>query len=114
MYQVRRINIEEGRDISEYLMAEISAFTEEIRSRMDIDRIILYGSVARGDFNEGSDVDLLIVADFKERFHKRPLDIFDITDLPIEPVCYTRQEFEELVRNKNPFVLSVCEEGILV
>jgi len=82
---------------------------------MDIERIILFGSVARGDFNEGSDVDLLIVGDFKEkRFHKRPMDIFDLTDLPVEPICYTREEFAEMLQKKNPFVLSVCEEGIPV
>ncbi len=114
MHQLTRINIEEGRDSAAFLMAEISVFAEILRSRMDVERIILFGSVARGDFNEGSDVDLMIIGNFTERFHKRPVDIIGITDLPIEPVCYTRDEFEELLRKKNPFVLSVCEEGIPV
>lgn len=99
---------------SELLMAEISAFAEILRSRMDVERIILFGSVARGDYNEGSDVDLLIVGDFKERFHKRPVDIIGITELPVEPICYTREEFAEMLRKKNPFVLSASEEGIPV
>ena len=114
MYQLRRIIIEEGRDSSAFLMAEITAFAEILRSRMDVERIILFGSVARGDFNEGSDVDLLIIGNFTERFHKRAVDIIGITDLPIEPVCYTRDEFAEMLRKKNPFVLSACEEGIAV
>ncbi|NQS74702.1 MAG: nucleotidyltransferase domain-containing protein [Methanoculleus sp.] len=29
--------------------------------------MILYGSFSRGDFHEGSDLDLIIVGDFRER-----------------------------------------------
>lgn len=114
MHQVTRITIEEGRDTTAYLMAEVARLAESLRSRMDIERIILFGSVARGDYNEGSGVDLLIVGDFTERFHKRPIDIFDLTDLPVEPICYTREEFAEMLRKKNPFVLTVWEEGVPV
>jgi predicted nucleotidyltransferase len=28
--------------------------------------VILFGSFAKGDFNEGSDVDAMVIADFKE------------------------------------------------
>lgn len=114
MHQVTRIAIEEGRDTTGYLMTEVARLAELLRSRMDIERIILFGSVARGDYNEGSDVDLLIVGDFTGRFHLRPMDIFELTDLPVEPICYTREEFAEMLRKKNPFVLTVCDEGIPV
>ena len=114
MHQVCRIDIRNGEKVSEDLMNEISAFAKAIRSEMDVDRIILFGSFPRGDFNEGSDIDLLIVGNFKERFHKRFSEITAVTDLPVEPVCYTKEEFGELVRNKNPFVLSVLEEGMAV
>ena len=110
MHQMRRIVIEEGRDSAASLMAGINAFAEILRSRMDVERIILFGSVARGDFNEGSDVDLLFVGDFTERFPQRPVDIIILTDLPIKPVCYTGEEFAEMLWKKNPIVPTVCEE----
>ena len=109
-----RIDIRNGEKVSEDLMNEISAFANAIRSEMDVDWIIVFGSFSRGDFNEGSDIDLLIVGNFKERFHKRYPEIAAVTDLPIEPVCYTKEELGELVRNKNPFILSILEEGIAV
>jgi hypothetical protein len=39
-------------------------------ARQHVSTIILYGSFSRGDFHEGSDVDLIIVGDVRERFHK--------------------------------------------
>ena len=42
-------------DFSSYLLSKVS----------DIDKIILHGSVARGDFDEDSDIDLFIDCDEK-------------------------------------------------
>ncbi len=86
----------------------------EIRSRRRVSAIILYGSFARGDFHEGSDVDLIVVGDFPERHHKRAAAILDLTDLPVEPLCYTDEEFADLVRDGNPFVLQAMAEGIRI
>ena len=81
-------------------------------SRRHVSAVILYGSVSRGDFHEGSDVDLIIVGDFRERFHKagrRPSSIS-----PIEPICYTGEEFADLVRSANPFIQEALAEGVRV
>ena len=59
----------------------------------------MYGSFARGDIHEGSDIDLIIVGDFKERFFDRVGKILELTDLPIEPLVYTRAEFAEMKRS---------------
>ncbi len=67
------------------------------------DAVILFGSLARGDFNEGSDVDILVVADFREPFLDRIkvlLDLNDRTRLPLEPVGYTAEEFMEMFERK--------------
>ena len=81
-------------------------------ARRRISVIILYGSFARGDFHEGSDIDLIIVGDFHERPHRRAAAILDLTDLPVEPICYTEEEFAELVRSGNPFILQALAEGV--
>ncbi len=70
--------------------------------------------LARGDFHEGSDVDLIVVGDFPERHHKRAAAILDLTDLPIEPLCYTGEEFAGMVRSGNPFISRALAEGIRV
>lgn len=114
MYQMCRINIEESEGSFESLKLEIKRLAGKIRLRWNVERIILYGSVARGDYNEASDVDLIVVADFKERFHKRPGEIMEMTELPVEAICYTKEEFEDMLKRQNPFVCTVIDEGILI
>ncbi|MCC7565784.1 MAG: nucleotidyltransferase domain-containing protein [Methanomicrobiaceae archaeon] len=53
-----------------------------IRSRWNASAVILYGSFARGDVYWGSDIDLLIVGDLRERFHRRPAAVLELTDPP--------------------------------
>ncbi|MFQ5839035.1 MAG: nucleotidyltransferase domain-containing protein [Thermoplasmata archaeon] len=61
-------------------------------------RIILFGSRARGDNLIQSDVDLVIVSKafegvgWRERILK-VLELWD-GDVPLEPLCYTPEEFE--------------------
>ena len=59
-------------------------------------------------------VDLIVVGDFPERHHKRAAAILDLTDLPIDPLCYTGEEFAGMVRSGNPFISRALAEGIRV
>ncbi|MDY7033586.1 MAG: nucleotidyltransferase domain-containing protein [Thermodesulfobacteriota bacterium] len=74
--------------------------------------IYLFGSSAKGDLHEGSDIDLLIIGDFKEKFFDRIGTILELTDLPIEPLVYTVEEFEEMKTSQNPFILEVLKTAI--
>ena len=96
------------------VIEQVRDLARKIRARRHVSAVILYGSFARGDFHEGSDVDLIIVGDFRERFHKRAAAILDLTDLPVEPICYTEEEFAELVRSANPFIREALAEGVRV
>lgn len=94
------------------LMEAIRAFAADVRSRFRVDRIVLFGSAARGSMHEGSDIDLIVIGDFTERFHKRTAALLDLTDLPVEPLCYTPEEFERFVEEKNLFILQALLEGV--
>jgi predicted nucleotidyltransferase len=78
-------------------------------------RIYLFGSYARGDFNEGSDVDLVVVGDFKERFIDRIGGILRLndTDLEIEPMAYTEEEFERMDNRGNRFIEAVKKGNLI-
>lgn len=81
------------------------------------DRIIIFGSLARGDIHEGSDLDLLIVKnDCEARFLDRTLSVLESAppDIGIEPFVYTDAELQALVAQGNAFVLTALEEGIVV
>jgi predicted nucleotidyltransferase len=103
MHKLCRIDIGKREEILE----EVEEFSDDLRERFNCE-VYLYGSFARGDVHEGSDIDLIIVGDFKERFFDRIGRILDLTDLPIEPLVYTRDEFDAMKRD-NLFIKSVLE-----
>ncbi|MEL9940863.1 MAG: nucleotidyltransferase domain-containing protein [Ignisphaera sp.] len=83
----------------------------------NIDLVILFGSYARGDFNEWSDIDILVVVG--EELPKKPTERIDLVvpciatvGAPIEPLIITREEFEKLKEKRNPAVVEALSNGI--
>jgi len=76
---------------------EIARIVEQLRARFAPERILLFGSAARGELREGSDIDLIVVVRTEQRWLDRTtaaraaLD----TDLPVDVVVLTPQEFAE-------------------
>src|SRR5659263_745286 len=97
MHKICRIDISR----SEELPCKIYIFVEKLTSLINIKKVYLFGSVARNDLNEGSDIDLAIRGDFKERFLDRADRILEMTELPIEHMCYTENENEAMKRKGN-------------
>lgn len=109
MLELRRIDIERSEEIFE----KINDYTKRVVKELDPQQVILFGSFAEGDFNEASDVDVVVVADFRESFHDRIKLLMRLNEfgIPIEPVGYTGEEFEEMRNKGNPFILEVLEKG---
>ena len=114
MHRARGLDLQCREALALRVIEQVRDLAREIRARRHVSAIILYGSFSRGDFHEGSDVDLIVVGDFHERFHKRAATILDLTDLPVEPICYTDEEFTGLVQSGNPFIHQALAEGIRV
>jgi hypothetical protein len=74
----------------------------------------LFGSFAKGDYHENSDVDLVIVGDFKGRIFERIGEVLTYAPdgLEIEPFVYTPEEFKTMQENNNPFILNALSTGI--
>ena len=108
MHKLCRVDLEHSKD----LFDEIEAFADQLRRILPVQEIYLFGSSAKGDLHEGSDIDLLIIGDFKEKFFDRIGTILELTDLPIEPLVYTVEEFEEMKTSQNPFILEVLKTAI--
>jgi len=92
---------------------KIDLYVREVVEKFRPSLIVLFGSFASRDINEGSDVDILVVADFKEEFLDRIRTLMDLNRfrIPIEPVGYTPKEFEEMKKRGNLFVTEVLEKG---
>ncbi|MBO3753827.1 MAG: nucleotidyltransferase domain-containing protein [Candidatus Brockarchaeota archaeon] len=89
-------------------------FLRKIKTGLEIKRVLVYGSFARRELHEGSDIDIIIIGGFKGKMHERILDVLRETDLPIEPLCYTENEFQKMLENKNPLIMEALEKGYWV
>jgi predicted nucleotidyltransferase len=98
--------------MNEEILAEI---VNRIKSS-DVKKIILFGSVARGEQDKYSDIDIIIVKETEERFINRLLNIASFSDLPVQVdfFVYTPSEFEQMLKMNNPFIQKVVKEGKLI
>lgn len=97
------------------LIRDLQAFRRRISKRYGIQRMILFGSRARGTPHRDSDVDLIIVSPkFKRKSivdRASPLYMEWNLDLPVDFLCYTPEEFEELSRRPG-LVREALREGV--
>lgn len=105
MHKLCRINIEKREEVYQ----ELKTFVKRVRSLYTIYHVYLFGSAAENALHEGSDIDVIIVGDFKERFFQRITNILVLTSLPIEPLVYTKEEFEEM--KQEPFIQEILKKA---
>ena len=84
-------------------------------SKQEIEKLILFGSRAKGDFNPDSDFDLIVVSKrFKDvKWHKRPYKLYLSWDYdyPVDFLCYTPEEFETM-KMRLGIIQNAVKEGI--
>jgi uncharacterized protein len=96
------------KDLKERLVEELSD---------KLDSIILYGSIARGDFGSESDIDLLLILEDKKLMEKAyeigyNVDIKNNTVTSIS--IYSSQEIRKNIELGSPFVKNVITEGKII
>jgi len=95
----------------------VERFKKVLSSVFSFDRLILFGSRARGDFERDSDFDLIIVSEeFKgiESYKRlsRVRRYWD-ADYPVDMICLTSEEFEKM--KSRPTIIKLAnEEGVEV
>jgi predicted nucleotidyltransferase len=94
---------------------------EEIRRRIAphvrrARKVIVFGSVARGEADAGSDLDLIIVADTARPFFERFKDFSGLYDLwpRLDLLVYTPEELERMAAEGNPLIQQALEEGVVL
>lgn len=94
---------------------------EPLRARLaphlrDALKAIVFGSVARGEADDWSDLDLVIVADTPRPFLERFRDFTGLYGVwsRLDVLVYTPSEFTAMLAEGNPFLERALEEGIVV
>jgi len=82
--------------------------------RADLECIVLFGSMARGNWSRGSDYDLLIGlhGDDGQRLLDRMLAFVPSEALDVEVFPYSRSEWQRMFRACHPLFLEALEHGI--
>ena len=77
-------------------------------------RALVFGSVARGEADEWSDLDLVVIAETERTFFERFREFDELYEVwpRLDLLVYTPAEFGRMVEEENPFLLRVLEEGI--
>ncbi len=84
-------------------------------------KVILYGSYARGDFKEDSDIDIMILLDLSEleiKTYGQELSYmtYDFNldnDLDIKPIAKSEKHFKKWIMNY-PFYHNIEKEGVIL
>ena len=94
----------------------VSRATQRIIKGYSPQKIIMFGSCARGDNHEESDLDLIIIKNTQDDFLKRLDDVLDCCtgEIAVEPFVYTENEINRMKQQGNDFIETALEEGEVV
>ena len=94
---------------------QLSLFKTKLNKGLPVNKMILFGSRAKGKCGRDRDVDLIIVSPkFKKLdFFERGAKMYDYWDLnyPVDFLCYTPEEFNKL-KKQITIVREAVKEGI--
>lgn len=88
-------------------------YAEAVRVRIPVRAVVVFGSVARGDWRSGSDIDLLVVADVDPR--TRMLDRLEAAGPAhdgVQPLVWTVAEWSRRWARGDRFARACVEEGV--
>ena len=102
-------------DISD--AAILARIADRLRERLGATRVIVYGSVARGEATIHSDIDLLVVAPSDDQTFRRLVEAREaIRDLsfriPVSPLVLTPDEIAERQARGDAFIREILETGV--
>ncbi len=95
----------------------IKAISKRLKDEYHAERVILFGSYAKGEITRDSDVDILVIAPTKERFFNRMATVLEhVRDLyeglALSPIVLRPEEVEERLKVGDQFVQEILEEGV--
>jgi predicted nucleotidyltransferase len=99
------------------LPEEVQETIRKIVEGYDPEKIIIFGSYARGDWTEDSDLDLLVVKETDERPFERIGAVSSLCwprKLAMDVLVKTPEEIETNLQERELFTRTVMREGVVV
>jgi len=105
------------------IQVHLNTYVQELKKiyKDNLQQVILYGSYARGDYSEDSDIDLMILLKMTDmRIKEYANELMDITyefnvnyNLEINPIAKDKVEFEKWNENY-PFYANIKRDGVML
>jgi len=96
---------------------QIHHIAKIIADNYNPEKIILFGSYAKGTPNEHSDLDILVIKETNVPQHQRPREIRKYLrglGIPMDIIVYTKSEIEKWENVKMAFISQVLEKGKVI
>ena len=100
--------------ISIEIQDSIMKYIEEVAKKYEIDAIILFGSYAKGTYDENSDIDIAIISSDFEDIIEDGAKLIGLTwkiDTRIEPHPISKEDFDKV---STPFIKEVLDTGLML
>lgn len=97
----------------------LQKISERLKKEYYAEKVILFGSYARDEATEDSDVDILVIAPTNERMFERMATISKLirdlrNGIPISPIVLTPEELTQKLDKEDAFIQTIVEEGIVL
>ena len=90
-------------------------FAKVLKEHIKVNRLILFGSRARGDNFVTSDYDFILVSEefAGTRFNRRASRLYDLwhSSCDLEVLCYTPEEWR-MLKDRRGILMNAQEEGV--
>lgn len=102
--------------ITKFYQKQIKKVTQQLIPKYKPEKIILYGSAARGDFTLESDLDFLLIKKTKKNFLERNFEasLALKTEIPVDVFVFTPKELEKGIKTLQPFIIEALKTGKLL
>lgn len=95
----------------------LKAVARRLKEGYGAERVLLFGSAARGTDTIDSDIDLLVISRTIEKFHQRIASVLRLSrdlsrGMPLAPIVLTPDELEARVNRGDQFIQEILATGI--
>ena len=92
---------------------ELADWVPRIATELQPAKIILFGSAARGEAGEDSDIDLCVIADTELGFFARMTKVISLYGgrRRVEVLVYTPAEWQRMLNEGRDFASTIASEG---
>ncbi|MBA2262072.1 MAG: nucleotidyltransferase domain-containing protein [Solirubrobacterales bacterium] len=97
------------------LLSTARAYVDALAGTLDLVGAAVIGSVARGDFNVWSDIDVLVVAhDLPPRYLDRAALLTSAPAPRVQAFAFTPKELAEAQARRDPRAIELLESGVFL